>query len=140
MDDRLLFLLSRTGYALKNYIKREFEKDGIHLSSVDMGILFSLKMSGSLRMNQISRIVSVDGAAITRHVDMLEKDGYVKREPSLEDRRAINIRLTEKGASEAEKCNTVVQRINASIKEKFSSEDIAVFMKVLGGLLSKYEE
>jgi MarR family transcriptional regulator, organic hydroperoxide resistance regulator len=140
MDDRLLFLLSRAGYALKSYIRRELGKNEIHFSPVEMGILFCLKQSDGLPMNEIARVVQVDGAAITRYVDSLESNGYVKREASRDDRRKIIIRITSNGVQEATKCKSVVRRINASIKEGLSPEDIAGFVRVLNALLSKFDE
>lgn len=139
VDKRILFLISRAGYALKNHIKRELEKNELSFAPVEMGILFSLEQSDGLQMNEIGRIVQADGAAITRYVDRLEKNGLVMRKPSREDRRKINIHITPKGFQVAKICTTVVQRINNSILDGFRPEEITGFITVLSGLLDRFK-
>jgi DNA-binding MarR family transcriptional regulator len=41
--------------------------------------------------------VGIDGGAMTRMLDRLEAKGLVQRERSTEDRRVVNIKLTDKG-------------------------------------------
>jgi DNA-binding MarR family transcriptional regulator len=43
----------------------------------------------------------VDGAAVTRHLDRIEKQGLIQRTPSATDRRSIDITLTRKGVRTA---------------------------------------
>jgi DNA-binding MarR family transcriptional regulator len=140
VDDRLLFLLSRTGHAIKAHVKSELQKNGVHFSPVQMGILFSLRTKDGLPMNEIGRIVQVDNAAITRHVDLLEDGGYVKRTVSPDDRRINLIQITEKGAKEASRCKNIVRRLNDSLKEGFSEDDMTIFIRVLNDLLVRFSE
>jgi len=51
-------------------------------------------------MNQLSQIISIDNAAVTRHIDILEREGLVKRESDANDRRKNIIRITDKGIIE----------------------------------------
>lgn len=139
MDDRLLFLLSKAEHALKNYLKREFISSSIWLSPAQAGILFSLKVSNGLSMNQLSGIISIDNAAITRHIDILEKEGLVKRDSDTKDRRKNIICITEKGINEADKAKTIARRVNNMIKEGFTGQEIEVFKKVLNSFILKFE-
>lgn len=137
MDARILFLLSRAGYVLKNHVKRELEKEGLRFAPVEMGVLFSLELTDGLQMNEIAHIVQADGAAITRYVDRLEGNGLVQRNPSPEDRRKIHIRITQEGRHAATRCKTVVRRINNAIIDGFEPQEIQGFVNVLNGLLTK---
>jgi DNA-binding MarR family transcriptional regulator len=140
MDDRLLFLMSKAQHALKNYLKKEFSNGGIDISPAQAGILFSLKISNGLSMNHLSRIISIDNAAITRHIDTLERDGLVKRDPDANDRRKNIISITDKGIIEADRTKAIARRINSMIKEGFSDEEIEVFKKVLSSFLIKFKQ
>jgi DNA-binding MarR family transcriptional regulator len=52
---------------------------------------------GGLRMNEISRRMMVTGGNITRITDQLADEGLVAREPSVDDRRSVLVRLTPAG-------------------------------------------
>jgi len=46
----------------------------------------------------LAKFIGIDGAAITRHLDRLEKQGLLVRERSTTDRRVVNLKLTRKGS------------------------------------------
>ena len=139
MDDRLLFLMSKAQHTLKNHVKREFTAGGVTISPAQSGILFSLKFGNGLSMNQLSQILSIDNAAVTRHVDTLERNGLVKREQDADDRRKMIIRITEKGIAEADKLKVIARRINSMIKEGFSEEEVEVFKSILNSFFIKFK-
>jgi DNA-binding MarR family transcriptional regulator len=51
----------------------------------------------SLRVNELAREVVLSPTAMSRFVDRVEKAGYVRREPDPEDRRALQVSLTDAG-------------------------------------------
>ena len=50
-----------------------------------------------LRVNQLADEVVLSPTAMSRFVDRLERDGYVRREPDPEDRRALQVTITDDG-------------------------------------------
>lgn len=46
----------------------------------------------------LASFIGTDGAAITRQLDRIEKQGLVERDRSLSDRRSVNLKVTRKGA------------------------------------------
>jgi DNA-binding MarR family transcriptional regulator len=139
MDDRLLFLMSKAQHTLKNYLKKEFASNGVTGSPAQTGILFALKFKNMLSMNQLSEIISIDNAAVTRHVDTLEKNGMVTREPAENDRRKIMISITPKGIAEAEKAKTIARRVNSRIKEGFTDQEVEIFKRILNSFFIKFK-
>jgi DNA-binding MarR family transcriptional regulator len=71
-----------------------------------------------LRMNEISRRMMVTGGNITRITDQLVDEGLVVREPSLDDRRSVTVRLTAAGRRAF---TAMAQRHEAWIVEMFSA-------------------
>jgi DNA-binding MarR family transcriptional regulator len=140
MDDRLLFLMSRALNQLKQHIKRESARAGLAVSPTQMGILFSLKKIGGLPMTGLGRLVAVDNAAVTRHVERLLQAGFVRREAAPGDRRKNIIQITEKGKDEAARCAAVAHRINDAIKEGFTQEEVEAFKKILNSFFTKFSE
>ncbi len=72
------------------------------LTTPQFGVLDILNKTGPLPLKKISEEMMVTGANITCVVDNLEKEGYVKRIPSKEDRRVIHADLTPQGRSKVE--------------------------------------
>ena len=51
----------------------------------------------SLRVNELAREVVLSPTAMSRFVDRLEAAGCVRREPDPEDRRALQVTITDEG-------------------------------------------
>jgi DNA-binding MarR family transcriptional regulator len=50
-----------------------------------------------LRVKQLADAVVLSPTAMSRFVDRLERDGYVRREPDADDRRALQVTITDDG-------------------------------------------
>jgi DNA-binding MarR family transcriptional regulator len=71
---------------------------------------------GSLMIGDISKRVLVSGACITVIFDTLEKEGPFERTRTIEDRRVIKVRLTQKGESAS------MRRIHTPANESLGEE------------------
>ena len=60
-------------------------------------LLAQLDRVDGLKMSELSRRLMVTSGNVTGIADQLEHDGWLIREPDLEDRRATRLRLTERG-------------------------------------------
>jgi len=75
---------------------------GQNLTAPQFGVMEVLNRLGSVPLKKISEELMVTGANITCVVDNLEKEEFVKRIPSKEDRRVIHADLTPQGRSKVE--------------------------------------
>ena len=50
-----------------------------------------------LRVKQLADAVVLSPTAMSRFVDRLERDGYVRRDPDPDDRRALQVTITDDG-------------------------------------------
>ena len=136
-DDRLIYMVFTTQQKLKLYIRDEMKASGVKITLVQAGILFLLKENNDRPMNEISRLLSLDNSTITGLADRLEKSGFLKRIANPADRRMSFLHVTDKGVVEAEKAETIINRINGEIKAGFTENELGVFKKVLSGLIGK---
>jgi DNA-binding MarR family transcriptional regulator len=67
------------------------------LSMVNLHVLMLLVHEGPLRMHAIAESLDVSQASTTGIIDRMEELGYVARERDEDDRRAVNVVLTEAG-------------------------------------------
>lgn len=85
----------------------------LELGHNQINILYRLLLS-TATMSDLASYVATDKASVSRTVSSLEKEGYVKRVQSKDDRRVIHIKLTAKGRSHA----LAAQKIRNSIGKK----------------------
>ena len=138
-DDRLIYLISRAQHCLKVHLMKAFSAEGLDLTPVQAGILFLLK-EGPKTMTQLSRMLGIDNSAITGLVDRLGNAQLAERRPDPADRRKWRIHITDKGRAEIDRALVIVRRVNGDIKDGFSTEEIAVFKKVLTSFLEKFNK
>jgi DNA-binding MarR family transcriptional regulator len=62
--------------------------------------------------------------AITRAIDILEKDALVRREPSANDRRSLNVVITKQGIDLVKKTLPALQRASSIATSCLSEEQI----------------
>jgi DNA-binding MarR family transcriptional regulator len=88
--------------SLAKYIRRSMDETASEtgLSFGDWGVLGMLRRPGPpyrRTPGQLARWMSLSGPAMTNRLDRLEEAGLVRRLPDPEDRRAIQVELTDKG-------------------------------------------
>ena len=124
-------------YNLKNLDKKLldlFEKK-IGISLTRFQIIKYLHESSFSTSKQISQSLEIDAAATTRHIKILEKDGYVIKRRNKNNNREVLVELSEKALEEIRRCEreTTVQDI---IGNEFTEKDL----KDLVILLDKFNE
>jgi DNA-binding MarR family transcriptional regulator len=80
-----------------------------------MFVMDSLKRHGTLSMSDIGKCLSMPKPQITVIVDRLIEEGYVVRQNDSNDRRIINISLTDKGLIDFE---DIKQALSETLKSK----------------------
>lgn len=67
------------------------------LSISEMHVIDNIGINRERTMSDTAKDLRITSGTLTTAVDNLIKKGYVARERSLEDRRVVNIKLTEEG-------------------------------------------
>jgi DNA-binding MarR family transcriptional regulator len=68
------------------------------LQSRPIALVVLLEAKGGLAANEVATRCGVTRATMTSLIDGLERDGLARRTADGQDRRSVNIQLTEKGA------------------------------------------
>ena len=111
-----------------------FEKK-IGISLTRFQIIKYLHESSFCTSKQISKTLEIDAAAVTRHIKILENEGYVVKRRNENNNREILIELSEKAIEDIYRCEqeTNVQDI---IGNEFTEKDL----KDLVILLNKFNK
>jgi MarR family 2-MHQ and catechol resistance regulon transcriptional repressor len=111
--------------------KQMFEQK---LTTPQFGVLEILHKLGPVPLKKISEEMMVTGANITCVVDNLEKEGFVKRIPSKEDRRVIHADLTSQGRAKIESILPAYAESMASVVGSLSDHEQKELTRMLGKL------
>lgn len=104
----------------------------VPLTSYDVLLELSAAPGRKLRMADLAERVVLSRSGLTRLVDRLEREGYLRREASTEDRRGTLAALTDAGRQALrEAWPTYAAGIRAAFAEFISDEEAAVLTEVL---------
>jgi DNA-binding MarR family transcriptional regulator len=105
-------------------------------------VLKAVQMHGPVRMSEIGRHMGISRPYMTALVDKLIDDGLVERVSDPDDRRVVNVRITDAGKEEiADFMKGAREAIVKSISS-LDSEDISTLHKMmqdLRGIISKLD-
>ena len=94
--NRLLFSLKRAYQAMLRLPRVGLQNTGLTAARYDL--LHALPKKGSMRQQDLERVLGVTGATVSRMLGSLEELGFVRREVDPDDRRCKIVWLTEEGA------------------------------------------
>ena len=117
------------------------KKYGIEdLNSAQGRILFALWEKNNVSITELSERTQLEKSTLTSMLDRLEKDGFIIRAPSKDDRRKILIQYTDKNESFREKFIKVSDEMIDLFYRDFSSKEIDIFEDNLKRLLNNLSE
>jgi DNA-binding MarR family transcriptional regulator len=92
LADRLRPVLLRVGRELR----REAREVGV--SPQQVTLMVAIKYEPGIGVRELAAREKVSAPAMSKHVDRLERDGFVVRTPSDSDKRRVGLTLTDEGA------------------------------------------
>lgn len=99
-------------------------------------ILFALMDGGGMPISALAKKTSLDKSTLTGMIDRLEKNGLVERIPSVEDRRIVHVRRTDKWKEVEPAFERVSHEMTALFYAGMSEEEIDAFESALEKVLA----
>ena len=96
-EETLGVLVRQVRDGLFQLFERKLAESGLELNLSQYLVLKRLAYHGVQTATELARAIDHDAGAMTRLLDKLEEKGYLRRQPHQEDRRALQISLTEAG-------------------------------------------
>ncbi|SIO12917.1 MarR family protein [Carnobacterium alterfunditum] len=93
-----------------------------------------------VRVSDIAGKIGVTLPSITKNITLLENLGYIKKESNTEDKRVVNIQLTEKGLSLHQKIVYDFHHKNSRILKDIPEEDIRLTIKTIYRIYALMEQ
>jgi DNA-binding MarR family transcriptional regulator len=133
-EDSIGFLLKRVGNQLTITIDRGLA--AFDMTHAQLGIFLKLLHGRANTGADLARELMTDTGSMTRSLDRLEEKGFVQRKRSSEDRRIIQVELTDKGRQLADQMiQVVVDALNHHLRG-FTSQEISQFKYFLRRMIA----
>jgi DNA-binding MarR family transcriptional regulator len=132
-EDSIGYLMRRVVTLVGGEIERRMEPLG--LTDAQWKPLLKLFTSGDSTVAALARGCHLDAGAMTRLLDRLEAKNLCRRVRSLEDRRVVNLELTDEGRVAARQIPGLVAEVQAVTAAGFSEEEFVQLKGYLNRLL-----
>ncbi len=116
------FLVVRAARSMRKALDAKFAEKGI--TATQFMVLDALEGRGALPLSEIGRKIYLDKPAITGLADRLEKDGFVERRRSSDDRRVVRLHLTAKGKSVHHELEPLVIAVDKKLTHILSTDEL----------------
>lgn len=118
---------------LARYLEIELKRSEATLIRFNvMSTLF--KNGGEMTPSEIAESVFREKNSITAVINTLEREGVVRREPSMEDRRSVKVVITDKGWKEANRLSPIAQEISREVLSCLNKEKVEDLVEVMRNL------
>lgn len=129
------------GYLLKRSQIKLAKAVDVALASLDIthaqgSIVLMLHSGNYSTAAELARELYIDSASITRMLDRLEKRGLIVRMPRGDDRRVINLKLSEEGTKLANQLPSLYGAVLSRNFVAFSAEEVAMLKTLLRKFLA----
>jgi DNA-binding MarR family transcriptional regulator len=134
---RLIHLLSLAQHRLLKGADQTF-KDALGISTTQLGVLFLLEKSPGMLFKDVGDGLGINASATTALIARMETAGLVRRQPSGDDQRAVQLFATAGGLAKARAARPLLARLNARLTADFNEREIATVARFLDGILERF--
>lgn len=132
-EKRLVWMLASANRTLEADLAEVLKPEGIAVEQ--FWILEALAQNGPSQMNGLARIALVEPPTLTKIIDRMAASGLVFRAPDTQDRRKINILLSEEGEAVYERLSAKISDQEDIIDELLSEDKISTLRTLLVRLI-----
>ncbi|HXD39623.1 MAG TPA: MarR family transcriptional regulator [Ramlibacter sp.] len=132
-EESVGYLMRRIITTVSLEVERELEPSG--LTNAQWVPLLKLSMGSASTVAELARLCTLDAGGMTRLLDRLETKGLVRRVRSSDDRRVVNLELTEEGRVAAKKIPAVLCGVQNAHMRGFTTEEWQLLKSMLRRIL-----
>ena len=113
------------------------DKTGSSLQGIFHSYVLAVCHRPGLSQDALAKHLCINKSSVTRHLSCLEKDGYIERRHSEEDKREMLVYPTAKMMNIHSEVVSITKEWNSLIADGISEEELAVFNGVLDRMLER---
>ena len=127
--DSLMRSINRTHRCSKLYYNEKLNADGI--TGNQQIYIFQICRHPGISQEQLSQRIAVNKSNVTRQLCALEQNGFIRRQPSPEDKRVLQVFPTEKAEALYPKVLDIMRLWNSLLLEDFSEDEKSLLLSMM---------
>lgn len=133
MGQFVVFNITHFSHIFAKKINRDLAKAGTTLQLEQLPVLFVVNCStdGLLSQQDIANLLQKDKSGIQRSIRTLERDGYLRVTPDVNDRRKNLVQMTPAGKMIVEKVLDNAKELDEEVTNQLEPEEVATLFRLL---------
>ncbi len=128
------FLLTNAQHNVFRYLSKRLSEYDV--TPVQHGVLSCLMGKSYDTPKHLAENLSLETSTISGILDRMQKKGLIDRVVNKEDRREVQVRITEKGRELEDKIGIITDEVNAEVLKNFTDDEIAYIKNSLRTIAS----
>lgn len=138
-------LNNRIGFVIHDVARQmrwnfDRQSQGLGLTRSQWSVLAHLKRGDGVQQKTLARIMDIKPITLARHIDRLEKEGWVERRDDPDDRRAKRLFLTPKAAPQLEALHKLGQKVRKQALTGISAAEEVQLLDLLNRMRDNLSE
>ena len=125
-------------HAISRMYNQQAHKYGI-TTSIGF-VLLNIDVEKGAQATKIAPLMGLEARSLTRMLKSMEERDLIYKEQDPNDGRSVRIYLTDLGKEKREIARQTVKRFDKVVKETVAPDKIAVFIEVVGDILSLIDD
>ena len=143
--DKPMLVFKRFGHQIHLMVQKEAKRCGIEFMGGPQGQVVRFldnreKNQDLVLIKDIEQELNITKSVASNLVKRMVQNGLVELEVSPSDKRAKFVHLTEKSRSQMKQVKSFFDRIDRSLLDGISEENLAIFEEVMGQLQANVEK
>ncbi|MCB2189596.1 MAG: MarR family transcriptional regulator [Deltaproteobacteria bacterium] len=134
------FVVHQLDLHMKLTLQKAFQAEGVNITAEQWGILNCLWEEEGIHQSAIAERIGKDRHTITRMLNILDSNGFIRRAPTQEDKRRLHVYLTDSGRDVKGKLVPIalgcLERAFAGLTPEEAAELIRIMKHITGNLKS----
>lgn len=131
-QDVILFILSKANQKVYATFKSRLLPYG--LTPMQALVLHALYEEEGLAAGELGKRLALDSATLSGVMDRMEENGWITKNAFKEDRRVLNIQLTDKARQCRNKFLKETEELNREVLSVFNTEERLLLIRLLKDL------
>ena len=125
------FLIHDVSRNMRSWFDAQVEAQGLGLTRAQWRVLIHLAAREGANQKELAEILELDTVTLGRHIDRLERDGWLERRPDPNDRRAWRLFLTAASHPTLARMKALAAELEESALSGLSARERAVLIDAL---------
>ena len=121
LEECVNYLLTTAQHSV--FLKMTEKLSAFDITPIQYAVLYCLWENDKRSPKEIAERLKLENSTISGILERMEKKGLIQRSISKEDRRFIQVLLTEKGASLEKDVLSAVEEVNDEVMSVFSEDE-----------------